>query len=252
MRRALLVLGLLAGCAAPRFIGVGPARADMPTRIERVRLRWSNVYLLRRAGALALVDTGSPIDRDKLFDALVAANAHPRDLRLVILTHAHADHAGLARWLQLYGAKVVLGVGDVAMAEAGENLPLRSTSLFASTIAPMFMFPFDPFRPDIAVDTELDLAPYGFPDVRVIQMPGHTAGSLVVLVGKKDALVGDMVLGGWFGGALRPHSAGEHYYQADRQANRRNVARVLALGVERFYPGHGGPIARASVEAWAR
>ena len=252
MHRALLVVGLLASCAPARFVGVGPPGTAAPTRIERVQLQWSNVYLLRRGGALAVVDTGSPADRDKLYDALVAAGAHPRDVRVAIVTHAHADHAGQARWLQLYGARVVLGAGDVAMAAAGENLPLRATSLFASAIAPMFMVPFDPFTPDLAVDKEIDLAPFGFPDVRVIHMPGHTAGSVVVIVGGKEALVGDMILGGWFGGALKPHQAGEHYYQADRRANRQNVARVLALGAERFYPGHGGPIPRASVERWAR
>ena len=223
------------------------------TTISRVALRWSNVYLLRNGDAAALVDTGSPVDRDALYAALIAAGVHPMDLRLVILSHGHADHAGLARWLQLHGARVVIGAGDVPIAAAGENLPLRATSLFAATLAPLFMFRYDPFAPDVVVgDTALDLAPYGFPDARVVQMPGHTAGSLVVRLGDDDALVGDMMTGGWFGGVVKAHQAGEHYYQADSRANHANAARLLADGVDRFYTGHGGPIARASVERWLR
>lgn len=253
MLRAALAIAVVAGCAAPRFTRVGPAPAAAATAIARVELRWSNVYLLRRGDAVALVDTGSPVDRDALYAALVAAGVHPMDVRVVILSHGHADHAGLARWLQLCGARVVLGAGDVPLAAAGENLPLRATSLFAAALAPLFMFRYDPFAPDIVVgDAAVDLARHGFPDVRVVQMPGHTAGSLVVRVGAADALVGDMMTGGWFGGVIKPHQAGEHYYQADPRANHANAARLVADGVARFYTGHGGPIARASVERWLR
>jgi hydroxyacylglutathione hydrolase len=254
MLRAALpcLVATLAACGPARFASVGPKSTDATTRIERVELRWSNVYLLRHGDAFGLVDTGSPVDREKLYDALVHAGVHPRELRVVILTHGHADHAGLARLLQLYGAKIVLGAGDVDVAADGENKPLRPTSLLASAIAPMFMFPFEPFSPDLAVDGEIDLAAYGFPDVRVVQMPGHTPGSVVVKVGAHEALVGDMIVGGWFGGAVYRHSAGEHYYQADKRANHANVGALLAAGVQRFYVGHGGPLERATVVSWLR
>jgi glyoxylase-like metal-dependent hydrolase (beta-lactamase superfamily II) len=247
--RAVLISVVVCACAPTRFARVGKVAS---TTIERVELQWSNVYLLRAGDAVALVDAGSPVDRDQLFDALVAAGTHPRDVRVVVVTHGHADHAGLARWLQLYGAAVVLGAGDLPMANDGHNLPLSPTSLFAAALAPMFEFPYDPFVPDVAVaiDAPIDLAKYGFADVRVIALPGHTAGSVVVRVGADDALVGDMVLGGWFGGKLWPHRAGEHYYQADRRQNYDNVGQLLTMGIERFYPGHGGPIASASVKSW--
>jgi len=249
---APLVLAVLSACAPVRFTAVGPAAKDTTTTIQRVELTWSNVYLLRNGDALALVDSGSPIDRDKLYDALVAAGVHPRDVRAVILTHGHADHAGLARLYQLYGARILLGAGDIDAAAAGHNAPLRPTSLLGAALAPMFMFPFEPFTPDIVVDGEVDLGGYGFPDVRVLPMPGHTPGSVVVEVGAHEALVGDMIVGGWFGGVFFPHRAGEHYYQADPKANHANAGVLLAAGIDRFYPGHGGPLDRATVVAWLR
>src|SRR5690242_9604754 len=230
MVRALVpwLVALLYGCAAPRFAAVGPKSSDATTTIQQVQLMWSNVYLLRNGDAAAVIDSGSPPDRDKLYDALVHAGVHPRDLRLVILTHVHADHAGLARLLQLYGAKVVIGGGDVEVAAAGQNNPLKPTSLLASALVPLFMFPFEPFTPDVVVDEHgIDLTAYGFPDVRVVEMPGHTPGSLVIYVGKQEAIVGDMMIGGWFGGVLYAHSAGEHYYQWDRKRNHANVGTLL-------------------------
>ena len=64
-----------------------------------------------------------------------------------------------------------------------------------------------------------------------------------------SAFVGDMMLGGSFGGQLAPSSPGEHYYQADRAQNRRNIQTLLGMGIEKFYLGHGGPVARADVIA---
>ena len=97
MVRAALpwIVAALSACRPARFAAVGPKSTDVSTKIERVELMWSNVYLLRNGDAYGLVDTGSPVDRDRLYDALVRAGVHPRDVRVVVLTHGHADHARL-------------------------------------------------------------------------------------------------------------------------------------------------------------
>ena len=104
------------------------------------------------------------------------------------------------------------------------------------------------FVPDISVKDRVDLKPWGV-DGQAIAMPGHTAGSLVVVMSDKSAFVGDMMLGGSFGGAIFPSSPGEHYYQANRDQNRKNIQTLLGMGVEKFYLGHGGPVTRADVIA---
>jgi glyoxylase-like metal-dependent hydrolase (beta-lactamase superfamily II) len=94
----------------------------------------------------------------------------------------------------------------------------------------------------------VDLRPWGV-DGQVIPMPGHTPGSVVVLLANHAAFVGDQMLGGSLGGALFPSRPGEHYYQADPARNRGNVTTLLGLGVDTFYLGHGGPVAAADVAA---
>jgi glyoxylase-like metal-dependent hydrolase (beta-lactamase superfamily II) len=84
---------------------------------------------------------------------------------------------------------------------------------------------------------------------QAIPMPGHTPGSLVVLLDDGRAFVGDMMAGGCIGGAIGPHRAGEHYFHADHARNLENIKAVLKRPIKMFYLGHGGPVTRESVIA---
>ncbi len=249
---AIAAVAIAATACGPRFHRVGPAAPGAaamapPIAIERISLRWSNAYLLTRGDAAVLVDSGSPGDRDALAEALAARGVPPAKVRAVVITHAHADHAGCARWLQAQGAAIVLGAGDAGPAGRGRNERLRPTGLLGALLASMFMFPFEPFTPDVAVERELDLAAYGFPEVRVIPVAGHTPGSIAVMLGD-EAFVGDMVKGG----ELFTHAPTEHLYQTDRLADHRELEGLLARGAARLYLGHSGPLDGDDVKAWLR
>ena len=57
-----------------------------------------NVYLAESTGGPVLVDTGwdTPETLVALREALGRLGARPEDLGLIVLTHAHPDHCGLA------------------------------------------------------------------------------------------------------------------------------------------------------------
>jgi len=254
---AVAAAAAVPACGGPRFHRVGPvapqatamaaATAAPPIAIDRIELQWSNVYLLTRGDAAVLVDSGSPGDRDDLARALAARGVPPAKVRAVVITHGHADHAGCARWLQTQGAAIVLGAGDAGPASRGRNERLRPTGLLGALLASMFMFPFEPFSPDVAVDREIDLAAHGFPEVRVIPVAGHTPGSIAVMLGD-EAFVGDMIKGG----ELFTHAPTEHLYQTDRLADHRELAGLRARGAARLYLGHRGPLDGDDVAAWLR
>jgi glyoxylase-like metal-dependent hydrolase (beta-lactamase superfamily II) len=241
---SLLMLSLSAGalgCAGPQVVGKAPDGAP----ILQVPLRQSNAYLIRSKTPV-LVDAGTLGDMDDLRSGLGALGADLDQVSLVVVTHAHHDHAGLARDLQRAGVRVMLGAGDVDQAKQGMDDDLKPTGLTGFLIKPLLFKEFPEVTPDIVVSEPVDLAPWGIQG-KVLPMPGHTPGSLVVVLANHAAFVGDEMLGGWFAGAFFAHSPTEHYFQADPDRNHRNIAALVALGVDTFYLGHGGPVSRADV-----
>jgi hydroxyacylglutathione hydrolase len=238
----------LVGCSGPTVVGRAPLTSGGSAEIVQIPLRLSNAFLVR-APRPVLVDTGTIGDMQDLSDALAERGVATSAIRLIIVTHGHADHAGLAADLQqLARAVVILGAGDLPMALAGHDDDLKPTGFAGAALKPLITTIYPELTPDAIVrpNEELDLAQWGI-DGKVLAMPGHTPGSVVVLLSNHTAFVGDMIAGGSLGGLISPHSPGEHLYQADPVQNRKNIQRLLDLGVERFYLGHGGPVTRADV-----
>lgn len=223
------------------------AAADTPVAVQTLRLPMSNVHLLKTATPV-LVNAGGAGDLEALTAGLREHGLTLQDIKLVILTHGHSDHAGLSAAIRRSGgAKVAMGAGDVPMAQAGHHGTLQPTGFTARLLMRFAIDPAYPaFTPDIVVADELDLRPWGIAG-KAVARSGHTAGSLVVLLDDRRAIVGDMLLGGYLGGAFRPAVAGPHYFQADVARNEANMAELLRGGTTTFYLGHGGPVTRQSV-----
>lgn len=233
--------------ATAQITGHDGGAALMTPEVHTIRLSMSNAHLLKTSTPI-LIDVGGSKDMPALVEGLKAQGLRPEDIALVVLTHGHADHAGLVAAFKRFGrAKLAMGAGDVALARAGNHGELAPQNLTAQLLNRFAIDPrFEPFEPDIVITSELDLSTWGVPGKAVV-MPGHTPGSLVVLLDRRRAVVGDIILGGYLGGAIRPQHAGPHYFQADVQRNEDNIAGLLKQGVDTFYLGHGGPVARDSV-----
>jgi hydroxyacylglutathione hydrolase len=241
---AILCVSLL-GCATSNVVG----RTADGHRILQMKLRLSNAYVIEARGSRGpvLVDTGTVGDHDDIVHALEDNGFFPSHLGLIVVTHGHADHAGLAADLRtMSGAPIMLGEGDLPLARRGSNDVLQPTSVTASLLKPFITSVYQDFEPDIAVRDPVSLLPWGV-DGTVLAMPGHTKGSIVIVLSNHSAFVGDMMLGGALGGLVSPSSPGEHYFQADRVENRKNIEALVRMGVRTFYLGHGGPVSRDDV-----
>ena len=251
-----LALVLLSGCAPSRVA----QRAGSP--VVPVRLAppvYANAYLVLGERGPVVVDPGSASDGDtrRLDQALGEHGFGPEDVVLVVLTHAHADHAGGAARLQALGAPVLAGAGDLDAYRAGHNDTLRAIGPEAAFVKAAFIHDesFPPLTPDLLLDAapgeaSLDLRPYGLAG-RAVRLPGHTPGSIGILLDGGEALAGDAVRGGYMGGRVARGRPLTHYFHDDRGRARAAVRALLRWGAERLYVGHGGPLEAGRLAEWA-
>ena len=243
MRCAASLLALLVACTPDPRMTIPQARG---IAIGTVTLSLSNVHVLLGVHPV-LVDTGSPGEVYELEQGLAQLGVALRDVRCAVVTHGHADHAGTARELQRRHIKIIAGEGDLWRELDGIHGHLTATSFFATLLKIIIPGHYPPFWPDVRVKDRYDLHDCGI-DGEVIAMPGHTQGSLVVLVaGGKIALVGDLFRGGALAGYIHPWEPKEHFYQDDLVMAHQRIRELLDRGVETFVMGHGGPSSRADV-----
>lgn len=218
------------------------------TVIHCVRVGVTNCHFVGEHGAWILVDVGGPRKEAWLLKEMERLGISRRELRLLILTHGHFDHTGSASAIRdATGARILVHRQDEAMLEEGRFAAPRGFTRWGRVLeawAPLLerMATLPSTRADIVMEGEqLSLEPYGI-TAALLHTPGHTPGSLSLLLPGGEALVGDLA----FNGSLfcrRPR----HVLGLDLEQERRSWKRLLELGMKRAHPGHGRPFPAVSL-----
>lgn len=220
---------------------------DGTEHVTRFRMQFVSAYLLRGAGGMVLFDCGYPFF-ERLFKKRCAQNGvKPADIKLILLSHGHIDHIGGARALrELTGAPIAIDRRDAAALSTGRfgRLIPRTwlgwlTSLAANR---QLLPPGCRCEPDILLDGELELNQYGVAG-RAFHTPGHTPGSLSVILDSGEAVIADAIMVNF------PFLSEPSYpiYADDMDQVRDSVAKILALQPRVIYTAHGGPVTAEAV-----
>lgn len=206
----------------------------------RIPLGTVAAYAVPADGGVALVDAGYAGSEDRIFAALAEHGLQPADVRLIVVTHGHADHIGsVAALAQRSGAPVFVHEVEAPVLEAGTPLAAEGLTplgkVAAVLLGPMFRRArVTPYSDALALSRERSLADFGVEGI-LIPTPGHTPGSMSLVMDNGDAFVGDLC------SRLLPFGSPLPPFGDDRASFAAGWRRVLTAGAKTIYPGHGKP-----------
>ena len=200
----------------------------------------------------------TPKTQAALTRALACVGHGPDGVRVVLATHAHADHSGLAGWLQRCGAVVGMHPDDaVQLSERygdGEEQLATTRQWLAWAGVPEALrrdaarhigdqsAKFTPLEPVLRLgDGERVL--HGRFDLAIIHTPGHTPGSVCL----HDQTTGTLFTGdtlfarSMYSPTLRPYSSADPMTEYLT-----SIDSLSRLEVSVGLPGHGEPIDNVS------
>lgn len=171
----------------------------------------SNIYVLGKEEA-TIVDTGVGNRANPIFPQLAELGVMPENIKQVIITHAHHDHAmGVFLILEQANPRVLVHEDD--------------TKYIASS-----------FGEALVKVVEGDIIDTAIGSFEVYLTPGHTNGSMCLYNGDKKILIsGDTVFPDGYYGRYDGESG-----SLDVMIN--SLKKLTELDCEIMLPGHGSPV----------
>jgi glyoxylase-like metal-dependent hydrolase (beta-lactamase superfamily II) len=222
-------------------------------------------YIWDWGGGLTIIDSGIVGSDDAILAAVAALGRRPEDVREIVLTHYHDDHrGGAAELARRTGAMVVAHRAEApvirgerpqtppvlteferpiaegvlarmlpASGDAGDvpqSLEALAGGLVMSTLLP------------VAVDREVEDGDSVGEGGRLVHIPGHTAGSIAVLVPALGVLfTGDTLAS--FEGRVIPG-----VFNVDWDELMRSIEKIAGFDFEVACFGHGEPVVSGARE----
>ena len=201
--------------------------------IRRIPCGNVNCYLVQGEEGAVLVDTGYTGYVERLLDTCLGAG-----VRLIVLTHGHLDHIQNTALLMERLGVPSLSIRRIWACSPISNLspcPPRDRRAGSCCLSPVTAS--RPRRSSLLHPQwscgKGTAWPPGGVDARVLELPGHTAGSIGLDVEGHSLIVGDAMMN-----LFRP---GPSCLCSDPAAQRDSIARIRSLGPRSLYFGHGRP-----------
>lgn len=202
------------------------------TQLQTISCGMVNCWLLKDETGSVLVDTAVVRYKDMILHTVKDAN-----VKLIFLTHGHVDHTGNAAYLsERLGAPVGICEADTELLRKNNARLLYADTFLGKIIlggTRRNLYTAPAFTPSLFFEGGEDLGEYGV-DAEVIALPGHTRGSLGLLVNGVDLIAGDAMFN-----VLRPTAA--RIFE-DRTAMLESLDIIKGTACKTIHVAHGRPV----------
>ena len=173
--------------------------------------RQHSSWALQTSGGIIIIDTNFAwATEPEIIEGLTKLGLNPRDVKYVIISHAHGDHdQGAAELQKRYGAQVVMGAPDW-------EATLKRPETAAGGVP----------KRDVTVGPEGTKLTLGDTTIQIVATPGHTPGTLSYVFPVKDQ--GRTVMVAYSGGTLTGAFGTDGARWDEYIASQRTIAKVAA------------------------
>ena len=209
----------------------------------------TNCYLLKSEDGRLLIDTSLPTCFRQFIRELRTVRIDLSEIRCLLLTHSHDDHAGFAAEVKdKASCKMIVHENATEALKNGCN---KNVGRYLNKPASVFMslyswvkrrsWEYSPVTFDdddiIVADHDDDVLKTLGIGGRILYTPGHTDDSLSVLLANGDAFVGDACMN--IVSLLHYRPVAMH--NSDRVFE--SWRKIIESGAKTIYPAHGKPFA---------
>lgn len=204
------------------------------SEIHRIKCGNGNCYIIENGTNGILVDTGKREYVNQVIDQCKAYR-----VKLIILTHAHFDHAeNAAQISDKLGIPIAMNEQDSDLIRSNLNQPMYATTILGKFVLSASMKDFSmrtmpPFMPSVLLHDGDTLLDYGF-NAQIIALPGHTIGSIGIDVDKKHLIVGDALMNMFYPTVSMLFNNKEKVLES--------AGKISNIGDRTIFFGHGKPV----------
>jgi glyoxylase-like metal-dependent hydrolase (beta-lactamase superfamily II) len=219
--------------------------------VMRIGSRSHNYYLLTDEGRVTIVDAGCSREWGTLLRALDAAGVALVSVEGVIITHAHADHFGLAKKLTEADIEVSVHADEETRATGRYQGRFAVSPNELPVFKPAVVFNLLPMVTSGVMKLEFPDSVHTFDDGDqldlpgrpvVVHTPGHTEGHVMFHFPDRGLLfTGDgLATMDLVGFGTGPQMLDSRFHLDAEQADR-SLERIVDVEAETLLPGHGKP-----------
>ena len=209
--------------------------------IEQIISGRSNVFLVSNEKKRIIVDASVKRLRKKMFRRLEQLSVSTVDY--LMLTHTHFDHVGNAQSIKdAFSAKVIVHQNEAQFLQNGFNVIPKGTNWFTSHVVRFLgnvfapLTNFKPCKPDMLIDSAYSFNEIGF-NAYIIHTPGHSSGSISLIVDNEIAIVGDAMFGIFPNSVFPPFA--DNVPEMIKSWNK-----LLETNCKFYLPAHGKAVSR--------